>query len=773
VHKSVATSSTPSPSPSPTPVVTHGVTCSQCSAENLPGRRFCGQCGLALFFACPFCKQDSAVDQRFCGACGGDLRRAVEQAKLKLTESIQQASELIAQHRVEETLECLTDLNVLAHPALATDVKSVEALRAQARELRKSRAADAKRDFEAARQAVNHRDYPSADQLLKKLPREMDVDDLEELREEVSSAMGTIASLTQRVRKAIAAKQYVGLLPSVTELLALDANNTQWLKLQADLANIYVKLAVKYWKAEEYGKVLGLVRDIPERFRNDTTSKLLTEASEADLLVREVMSAPYIDGYLEAVTQRLPKYVRSRKELVAAHELLQQRRAQATKSGVALITWRPQPEQSRLGLPVSLSDPRRIFGTIGRAAQKTGVQAARRLAAAYGLALQGLGAGIINTNLLPQDQSRFFGQLNRLVGKRRKATATSDSAWGIDVGGSGLHAVRLVRDGEDDQVLVEKSMCIDYPVSALLSDSSTAKVEQLKVAFEKLMPGLEESPAPVALGISGINLLHRMLTLPPTTEDKLEAAIRFESKHLIPFDLSEVRWDYHIFAGELPSDEKNAKKSLLGGRFGKDRKAAACVESASAGKGVMSAKDEIASLPEQQVKGWPACLIACKQWRVDELLSPFHEQELEVVALQSSCFGVYNWARAAYAADLPLAVLDVGYESSDLIVVDVDRCWLRTWGCGTKDICSALVRQCRLTHDQAWNVLSNPENASKLSPIVAAAESVYQQMEREIQVSLRTFATAVPELALRKLVVTGGGSAALGLARYLTHGPLS
>ncbi|HEU0194586.1 MAG TPA: adenylate/guanylate cyclase domain-containing protein [Gaiellales bacterium] len=47
--------------------------CPACSAENRPGRRFCGQCGAPLEVACPACGALNQPDERFCGDCGTAL----------------------------------------------------------------------------------------------------------------------------------------------------------------------------------------------------------------------------------------------------------------------------------------------------------------------------------------------------------------------------------------------------------------------------------------------------------------------------------------------------------------------------------------------------------------------------------------------------------------------------------------------------------------------------------------------------------------------------
>jgi len=47
--------------------------CTACSAENEPGRKFCGECGSPLQAACPSCGAANSPGVKFCGECGSAL----------------------------------------------------------------------------------------------------------------------------------------------------------------------------------------------------------------------------------------------------------------------------------------------------------------------------------------------------------------------------------------------------------------------------------------------------------------------------------------------------------------------------------------------------------------------------------------------------------------------------------------------------------------------------------------------------------------------------
>ena len=49
--------------------------CPRCSADNLAGMKFCGQCGAPLGVPCPSCGSGNPPEHRFCGQCGAPLDR--------------------------------------------------------------------------------------------------------------------------------------------------------------------------------------------------------------------------------------------------------------------------------------------------------------------------------------------------------------------------------------------------------------------------------------------------------------------------------------------------------------------------------------------------------------------------------------------------------------------------------------------------------------------------------------------------------------------------
>src|SRR5271154_322923 len=54
--------------------------CPRCSADNLAGMKFCGQCGAPMGVPCPACGSGNPPEHRFCGHCGAPPDRPGLQA---------------------------------------------------------------------------------------------------------------------------------------------------------------------------------------------------------------------------------------------------------------------------------------------------------------------------------------------------------------------------------------------------------------------------------------------------------------------------------------------------------------------------------------------------------------------------------------------------------------------------------------------------------------------------------------------------------------------
>lgn len=649
------------------------------------------------------------------------------------------AQELKRRKQFQQAFSHVTASAVPRHPCLAAELEQLDALRNELLELRQTHESTIDETLHVVRDCIARGDFPGAHQHLAVIRSSDDREDIRDLALEVDSHIEQIADASKRLKEAIAAKKLTGLMSVVAILRRLDACNERWLTLEKDLAQRQIKVAIDAWKLGNYTNVVRLLSEIPNEYRDEQTQGLLDQANELELIMRELKLSPYVDRYLMAVVKRLKSHTQLRGDAVSACEHALKKLAALKHEGNA-VRWSQLKQPHYFDVPVCgventgpLSVQRLIQTPEGRAVST-------RLFAACGLALQSMGIAAVQTNLLVTAPSGLRARWSKLLRRGSRGPELSDTGWGIDIGASALRAVKLRRITSGG-IEIERWHVVETGRAAGDGVSGKGDREDFQRRLQQLLEMMEVDDEPVTVGLSGIDILHRILVLPHTTRDKLEVAVRYESKHQIPFDLSEVQWDYHVFHPD-PSEVGTTPK-----------------ESPSA-SGV-SARN-----------GLHACLIASKQWRIDDIMAGFREQEVKVQALQSNCLAIHNWARFITPPQDVLTCLDIGLDSTDLVYAARDRCWMRSWGNGMKDVHMALVRELRLTHDQAWEIVRDPGQARQFFPLIKTVENVYRTWEREIRLSLNSLTQSLAPALPNSVVVLGGGRNAPGLMRYFTTGPL-
>ena len=84
--------------------------CSNCKAENPPGKKFCGDCGAPLANLCPNCGADNPAGKRFCGECGTALGGPAAAAAKKLDPPTVHVSEASDPEKLEGERKTVTAL---------------------------------------------------------------------------------------------------------------------------------------------------------------------------------------------------------------------------------------------------------------------------------------------------------------------------------------------------------------------------------------------------------------------------------------------------------------------------------------------------------------------------------------------------------------------------------------------------------------------------------------------------------------------------------------
>ncbi len=707
------------------------IQCVCCGHDNLGSRRFCKNCGNTLFFPCPHCQNAHAVDEKFCGDCGGDIAGWLAAQE----DAVEAACQAAQTHRDlsdwDAALAVLSPLKrqIGGHPKLRPALEHAELLLNEIRQAKQNQSQNVECLLATAQEHEENRRYADALAALEKIPPSFRTESIAGRLLAVREKLTKIQDARREIQDALAAKQTRNLLPKVIDLLRLQPYDAQLERLAQQLAVQYTLGAKKMAAARRYRDAFQLLRQIPPPARNDEARKLLEQTREIGYLLDIVDTSPFVDETLVEVARRLQNVAAKNESLGERCQLLAKRRQQALQEAGFCPLWATSPQETLLNHAVNvvLTWPWLDDSQVRR--EPHYVKQPERYHIPIGLALQGLGKAAIHTNLVKKKTPKSWKDLGGLWRSRQSPRAVG-AAWGIHWESPMFWAVKLSLD-DDDAVHIEA--CYAIPAEdAPLSESAERASPPWHAAVEHLREEIANKEDRVCVSLHGIDVLSRLMTIPPSTPDKVEAAIRYESKHQIPFKLDEVIWDYHII------------------------------------------RDSAAEAEEQLPI--PVRLTAVKEQRVAEVIGPFRDAGVEVDIVQSSCVALINLALHQTAEhenqsqdQVVVALLDIGHHSSNLVLAGKEVFWSRSWGVGTCDCIKALVRDYRLTGCEAEKLFARPWKATRMSRVGSVLSPIYEKTVREIRLSLNTFAREFPEARIARINVVGGFHAH-GLMRYLRSG---
>jgi len=201
------------------------------------------------------------------------------------------------------------------------------------------------------------------------------------------------------------------------------------------------------------------------------------------------------------------------------------------------------------------------------------------------------------------------------------------SAWGLDIGGHALKAVKITQSA--GVVQIDDFDVIPYPT--LPPDTDFLQSSCIRDAIQTFLTKhrIAKSDTVVA-SVPGQFVLSRFTTIPPVEKKQLKEIIRYEAKQQIPFDLNDVVWDYQLISEQTPGAE-----------------------------------------------GIDIGLFAAKRTTLNHILAGVLSLKSMITTLQVSPLAISNFIVFDQQADGPTLIINVETENTDLIVVNGQRLWLR------------------------------------------------------------------------------------------------
>jgi type IV pilus assembly protein PilM len=315
-------------------------------------------------------------------------------------------------------------------------------------------------------------------------------------------------------------------------------------------------------------------------------------------------------------------------------------------------------------------------------------------------------------------------------------------AWGLDLGMSGLKAVKLSWNETTRQATVEAAVLIEHAKSLgnALNEADEHKLiaDTLSKFLERHRPKAER----ICIGLPGRMALVRQFELPPVEPAKTPKLIEFEAQQQFPFPLEQLAWDYQFL------DEASVEANGLRNRPG---------------------------------KRWRRVLLIASQGVASRrFLDHFRRQNISVDMLQTDFIALHNFLAHEYfsasgdssAADASPAVaaVDVGCNVTNFVVSSPQSLWFRSCGVAGHSFTRALVKEFKLSMAQAEQRKRSPESSERFSDLYEAMSPVFEDLLKELQQSLAAYSSAQPDRPVQCVLGVGGGFLLHGLLRHLWHG---
>jgi type IV pilus assembly protein PilM len=295
--------------------------------------------------------------------------------------------------------------------------------------------------------------------------------------------------------------------------------------------------------------------------------------------------------------------------------------------------------------------------------------------------------------------------------------AASNTSWGIEVGAGAIKALKLVAKGDRFEV-AEFAV---VPHKKVLSTPDLDQDEAVRMALGALANHYDLSGATIVMSVPGHSAFARFAKLPPVEPKKIPAIVRFEAQQQIPFPLEEVEWDYQTFRSPNSPDVE-------------------------------------------------AGIFAITKQRINERLAVYQDVGVTPDVVTLSPVAAYN----ALAYDLSFSeetpgaiILDIGTTSTDLIVAEAGRVWIRTFPVGGHNFTQALVEKFNLSYLKAEKLKREVEQSKHSKHILQALRPVFADLAQDVQRSIGYYQSLHPDANLTRLIGLGSTFKLPGLRRYL------
>jgi len=294
---------------------------------------------------------------------------------------------------------------------------------------------------------------------------------------------------------------------------------------------------------------------------------------------------------------------------------------------------------------------------------------------------------------------------------------SSTVCWGIEIGAAAIKAIKLEADGPRVNVL--DAIILEHP--KVLSTPGVDANDVLRVSLGQFISQVNLSGASIAVSVPGHSSFARFAKLPPVEPKKVPEIVKFEALQQIPFPLEQVEWDFQTF---ISPDSPDVEVGIF----------------------------------------------AITRDRIMERLNLLNDVGITPDYVTLSPLAVFN----AMAYDLQFddktpgtIMVDVGTTSTDLIVSEAGRVWVRTFPLGGHQFTEALVQAFQIGYPKADKLKQEAEDSKHARQVFQAMRPVFTDLGQDIQRSIGYYQSLHKDAKLARLIGMGSTFQLPGLRKYL------
>ncbi len=313
----------------------------------------------------------------------------------------------------------------------------------------------------------------------------------------------------------------------------------------------------------------------------------------------------------------------------------------------------------------------------------------------------------------------------------------SGNVWGIDIGQCGLKALRGALSADGSSIEIDSFDYIEYP--KILSQPDANPKELIQAALKTFTSRNDLRGDKVAISLPGQSGLSKFIKLPPVDAKQLPQLVGFEAKQQIPFDLTEVVWDYQRMPGEYGPDS-----------------------------------DEDDDIPMPTEVG----LFAIKRDQLLRAIRPLVDADIEIDVIQLTPMALYNAiSYDLLQGDQPyneqqggtwIASLSIGTEAADLVITNGYRVWQRSVPIGGNHFTKQLTQDLKLTFAKAELVKRSARQSEDAKQLFKTMRPVFNDLVTETQRSIGYFGSLEKSAEVARLVLMGNAAKLPGLPQFLS-----